>query len=499
MRQRNRTGRWRGLLTGGLAAVLAAGLLVGLGANQQFVRAEAADTKQPPRPPACTAMTPPDDQPSEPSPTGEPSGEPSPGPQPPPQEPTTVSTIGQAYYCILDNYFSGPVLDPRSLLVPAFTALTQELQRRGLDQPDATLPALTGDRDQDWQAFRLVYQRISAALPDDDARQAVSEATLEAMVASLNDNHAVWQHGFNPNTTGLMLSVSRGPGIDPVATAPMYVTEVGADSPASRAGVKPGDEIVAVNDVPPYVNGVLSEGVVDWLLASPEGSTLKLTLHRPATDATVTVTMTAKPSRPPLQNPTEGKLVSDDLAYVTMRGFGPGFADQVFAEIAKLREQATLRGIILDLRGNRGGSPQEVARLLGGFAHDEITSYWCDVKERCTPNRTDDSVSLVNLPLVVLTDRNCASACDSFASAVKDLELGTLVGTRTAGAVSGPGEGYLLENNTALMLPKHHEVGVNKQIVNEIGVAPDHQAPLTPADLSAGRDPGVAKAMGLLH
>src|SRR5256886_4146389 len=48
------------------------------------------------------------------------------------------------------------------------------------------------------------------------------------------------------------------------------------------------------------------------------------------------------------------------------------------------------------------------------------------------------SVPLLHLPLVVLTDRNCASACDAFSGAVKDLRLGTLVGTRTAGIVAAP-------------------------------------------------------------
>ena len=47
----------------------------------------------------------------------------------------------------------------------AFAALTQELQRRGLDQTQATMPALTGNRDADWSAFSRVYQQISAKLP----------------------------------------------------------------------------------------------------------------------------------------------------------------------------------------------------------------------------------------------------------------------------------------------------------------------------------------------
>jgi C-terminal processing protease CtpA/Prc len=63
---------------------------------------------------------------------------------------------------------------------------------------------------------------------------------------------------------------------------------------------------------------------------------------------------------------------------------------------------ATLRGLILDLRGNGGGDPAEVAKLTGAFAHGKTTSYWCDPKDHCRPNHTDDSVPPVNLKLVAL-------------------------------------------------------------------------------------------------
>ncbi|MEU8138062.1 S41 family peptidase [Streptodolium elevatio] len=148
--------------------------------------------------------------------------------------------------------------------------------------------------------------------------------------------------------------------------------------------------------------------------------------------------------------------------------------------------------------GNGGSSPDEVAKLLGALAHGKTTGYLCDVKDRCTPKRTDDSVALLGLPFAALTDGRCASACDAFSAAVKDLRLGTLIGTRTSGTVSGPGEMYALDNGTLVMLPKYHGLAPNKEIVNTIGVAPDHFVPMTAADLSAGRDPGLDKAVSLL-
>ena len=90
------------------------------------------DTRRPPRPAACARIT-----------------------APPPESapPTSVNTLRQAYECVLDNYYSGPVLDSKVLLRDALAAYTQELMRRGADKAGLRLPALTGNRDADWAAF----------------------------------------------------------------------------------------------------------------------------------------------------------------------------------------------------------------------------------------------------------------------------------------------------------------------------------------------------------
>lgn len=459
--------------TAAVAVLAVAASLVGVGASS-FAAANAAS----PRPAACA--TPDPDQP------------------PPTPEPTSLTTVGQAYYCILDNYFGGPVLDSRALLLPAFAAVTQELQRRGLDQADATTPALTGRRDADWAAFSKVYQRVANALPDDEVRKAVARAAIKAMVTALGDNHARWLTGGVRNLYALELSVIVGPGdVDPVATEPAYVNAIAPAGPAAAAGLKLGDEVLAINGVPLFTNGVLNKGVLAWLTTGDVGTTATFTVHRPATGETFTATATAArtPGPPPA---VTSRLVDGNIAYVTLPGFDPELADQVLAAVDALRSQADLRGVILDLRGNGGGSPEAVGKLLGALAHRKVTSYWCDVRDRCTPNHTDDSVALLKLPFVALTDRRCASACDSFSSAVKDLKLGKLVGTRTAGAVSGPAQGYALNDGSGLMLPKYHEIAANKEVINTVGVAPDYYAPTTAADLSAGRDPGLDKAVSLL-
>ncbi len=166
--------------------------------------------------------------------------------------------------------------------------------------------------------------------------------------------------------------------------------------------------------------------------------------------------------------------------------------------IAGLAPRGKLRGLILDLRGNGGGTVADPARLLGAFIHGAAWSYDCDVHGSCTARYTGSSVPLLHLRLVVLTDRNCVSACDAFSGAVKDLRLGTLVGTRTGGIVAAPAAAYLLDDASLLILPATQDLSAHHELINGIGVAPDYYLPLTAQDLSTGHDPDIAKALDLL-
>lgn len=368
--------------------------------------------------------------------------------------------------------------------MPAFAAVTRELQRRSIDGSGVTLPALTGRRNADWAAFSRVYSKEADALPDDRARAAIAAAAIHAMTKALNDNHASWSGSLTPEPYGLGLSVTTvAGGIEPTAVEPAYIRSVAPGSPAQAAGLRLGDEVLSVNGVPLFTNGTVNDGALSLLNRGVPGTTAKVTLRRPATGETFSANLTpAQYPLPPLGS-VHSRLVGGNVAYVAMTAFTPEAADKVLAAIGDLRAKAALRGVVLDLRGNGGGSPAAVAKLLGSLAHDKITSYWCDVKDKCKPNRTDDSVALLNLPVTVLTDRHCASACDSYSAAVKDLGLGTLVGTRTAGLVSGPGEAYTLGDGTRLMLRVRH---VAMHDLRRLAATPTTEA-------STGSFPGVLR------
>ncbi|MFI6600931.1 S41 family peptidase [Nonomuraea sp. NPDC050536] len=454
---------------------------------------------------ACTAPTPPRSQASEAAGTvcTQPQGRLG------AETATTIDVIKQAYFCILGNYYSGATLDARSLLIGGFIALTQELNRNGRDVPEATMPALTGDRKADWTAFEAVYRKITDQVPD--LRDKLAVVTLEAMVAALGDNHASWPHdakrppdmydgdgyglGLEANVTRSQTTASPG-----VALAPLFVTTVQGGA-AQAAGLRPGDIIESINGSAPFIDGKATPAIAALYLQYPQARPVRLRLLRQTTGRRWSVTL--KPGLyqrdlATLQVVTS-KLLDDSIAYVRLSGFAPDAADRALKAISRLRSGRTLTGVVLDLRGNGGGRTEESGRLLSAFVHGKVTHYLCTVDDKCEGLRTDDTVELLNLPLIVLTDRGCASACEHFSSAVKDLRIGQLVGTRTAGIMSGPAQGYLLSNNTMLGFPTRHGLGPNREEINRIGVSPDHYAPLTPKDAAAGHDPALAKALTLLH
>jgi carboxyl-terminal processing protease len=328
--------------------------------------------------------------------------------------------------------------------------------------------------------------------------------TLTAMVASLRDDHAQWVHGgggahdlgFEANVFGPQITASPGSVVPPLYVARIF------GGPAQAAGLRRGDVIEAINGVPPFIDGQLTQAAAAQLYsATPGSAAVRLQLYRPATGTRWTAALTPAPYRP---DPAATQLVTsrllpDNAAYVRLAGFQADGATQVLAAISALRTGRNLTGVVLDLRGNHGGDPVLVDQLLGAFTHGKVTAYQCTVRGHCDSDRTDDSVALLHLPLVVLTDRGCASACEHFSSAVKDLHLGTLVGTRTAGAIAGLAIPHALSNGTGLSMPARHHLGPNREIIDQVGVAPDHYVPLTAQDLSTGKDPAVAAAMDLLH
>jgi carboxyl-terminal processing protease len=425
--------------------------------------------------------------------------------------PTTVVTIEQAYGCLLAHYPTGPTVDDRVLLHGAMVGLIGYLLQQGLDQPDAVLPALYGDRRADWQAFGRTYVRIAARLPRDvRTQQALALATIEGLVASLHDDHTRYAipqpvpSGISggpggPGRFGLGLRLSVDVNQPARARPPLFVVEVDAGSPAARAGLRPGDIVLAIDGLPPFVQGMVDLAVLAQLQTRAP-LPLHLRIRRPLAGRIMAITATAAPYPAPLSSEAvAARVLPGGVAYVRLTSFVPNAGTSVAAAIDELGLGARLRGLVLDLRGNGGGAVDAPPQVLGLFLHHAIFAYYEDGRGHRTPQWTDASLPLIRAPLVALIDGRCGSACDVTASAIRDLRLGRLVGERTVGDAAGPATPWFLGDGTALFMPVAFMRGADGEIVDGIGVPPDVAAPMTAAALSAGRDPGIEQALRLLQ
>jgi carboxyl-terminal processing protease len=123
---------------------------------------------------------------------------------------------------------------------------------------------------------------------------------------------------------------------------------------------------------------------------------------------------------------------SKKLGVITIPSFYNNLSKDVKKEIAKLKEQ-DVQGIIVDLRGNGGGSLSEATLLTGLFIDKGPVVQIRDGANRIQVNSDRDGVSFFDGPLTVMVDRYSASASEIFSAAIQDYGRGVIIGEHTFG------------------------------------------------------------------
>jgi len=129
---------------------------------------------------------------------------------------------------------------------------------------------------------------------------------------------------------------------------------------------------------------------------------------------------------------TEGDENSKKLGVITIPSFYNNLSRDVKKELAKLKAEQ-VSGIIVDLRGNGGGSLPEATLLTGLFIDKGPVVQIRDGANRVHVNSDDDGISAYDGSLTVMVDRYSASASEIFAAAIQDYGRGVIVGEHTFG------------------------------------------------------------------
>ena len=261
------------------------------------------------------------------------------------------------------------------------------------------------------------------------------------------------------------------------------------DNPARKAGIKPGDRIVKIDDE--NVDGKTTEDVAKKLRGKA-GDKVKVEVLRGAE------TLTFEMTREKINNVSADISYSDKTAIISVYRF----AEDTGALVRKLAEQAKAKQVdkvILDLRNNGGGYVSAAGEMLslwlnGGDKYMIEKSIHNDDKTDYVPRGKNPIFK--DTKTIVLINRSTASASEIVAGALKDYQKATIVGMTSFG--KGVMQTMLnLSDGGKLKVTTAHWYTPNGSSINKTGIKPDVEIDRTVQDITEDKDPQLDKAKSL--
>ena len=256
-----------------------------------------------------------------------------------------------------------------------------------------------------------------------------------------------------------------------VVIAPM------AGTPGERAGIRRGDEIVAIDGQPVVTGGV--DAVVSRLRGRPR-TTVTVGIQRPGLRETLTLTLTRERIR--IESVRGARVLADGVGYVQLTEFSEHTGRQLRQALARLAEQG-IRALVLDLRNNPGGLLEAAVEVAQPFFREgelivETRGRRPQDNERF---RATAGGAPWSLPLAVLVNAGSASAAEIVAGALKDAGRAVLVGERTFGKGSVQSI-FKLRDGEGLRLTTARYFTPAGTSIHEQGVRPHVEVVMTPEE-----------------
>lgn len=340
-------------------------------------------------------------------------------------------------------------------------------------------PGVLADREPEapetlpWQDARLlaeVLQRVKADYVDTVTDQQLLEAAVRGMVAGLDPHSAFLDadeyEEIRVSTTGNY----SGVGIEvTLEGGRVIVVSPIEDTPAARAGIGPGDEIVSVNGVP--VDPVSIGNTIDRMRGAP-GTDVRVTIARAADGETLDYVLT----RASVQvHSVKHELLEPGYGYIRITHFSettPADLDRAIADLEKSADGALL-GLVLDLRNNPGGVLESAVSVSDAFLdHGVIVKASGRTQDACFVMDAHPGDMTHGARMVVLVNGGSASASEIVAGALKDHRRATLMGRRTYG--KGSVQTVMpLSDGRAIKLTTSRYYTPSGKSIHEKGIMPD--------------------------
>ena len=280
------------------------------------------------------------------------------------------------------------------------------------------------------EIFSSVYKNLELVYVDGIKPGDLMKSAMDAMLQTL-DPYTVYIPESDIEDFRIMTEGEYG-GIGSTIhyrNGYVYISDPYEGFPADKAGLRPGDKILAVN-------GESTKGKstsdVSALLKGQAGTSLTLTIEREGVSKPMEVNIVRQEIR--IKNVTYSGMLRDSVGYIRQDGFTQGAVEEVKQAFLALKEKG-MKYLVYDLRYNGGGLLNEAVDIVNLFYRKgvPVVSTKGKTEGRNTTYFTTKQPVDVQIPIVFLTSRGTASASEILTGAMQDYDRAVLVGERTFG------------------------------------------------------------------
>jgi carboxyl-terminal processing protease len=345
-------------------------------------------------------------------------------------------------------------------------------------------PQSNADTYRQLDLFGEVFERVRADYVEEVGDEQLIEAAINGMLSSL-DPHSSYMNAKNFRDMQVQVRGEFG-GLGIEVTMEGGLVKVVSpidDTPAAKAGLKPGDFITHLNGEP--VLGLSLNEAVERM-RGPVNSELKLSVRREGKDPFDVMLKRAVIKIQSVKSHLEG----NDIGYIRITSFNEQTDSGLQSAMKALKSQPgnKLAGIVLDLRNNPGGLLDQAIAVSDDFIEQgEIVSTRGRHAEDGARYNAHAGDITSGLPMVVLINGGSASASEIVAGALQDHHRAVLLGTRSFGKgsvqtiIQLPGHGAMRLTTARYYTPSGRSIQA-KGIEPDITVEPARIEKLTVAE-----------------
>ncbi len=341
-----------------------------------------------------------------------------------------------------------------------------------------------------WEAWNIVHEQY-VDQPVNDV--ALMQGAIRGMMEALGDRHSSYMDPQTFEQANQELS-GEYEGIGAyVDTTTDYLTVISPmpGSPAERAGLQAGDQIIAIDGED--MTGVDPE-LARRKVLGPAGTTVHLTVLRKGEEKPLEITITREHI---VIKSVNGKMLDNGIAYIQLVTFGDKTSQELKQTLSELLAQNP-KGLILDLRNNGGGYLNTAVDVASQFISKGVVLYEQYGDGRKVAYDVVPGGLATDIPMVVLINEGSASASEIVAGALQDYGRAKLVGVTSYGKGSVQNWVPLSDNQGAVRVTIAKWLTPKERTIHGKGLTPDVVVEMTEEDYQAKRDLQLDKAVEVL-